>query len=300
MNTNFEVSENFISLEGEAKYTNRPTIYTRLARCNFKCSFFNNPTKERAKSGYAPLPFDPQDYDKLEDLPLIDIGCDSQYSVNPEFKHLWRKLSIDQLIDELENLLPHGKWIHPHTGLPVIYSLTGGEPTLHWKKLPLIFLHSRMKECRHILVETNAAVPSKQPFYDGIAQWLSEDSRRQWTWSISPKLSVSGETKDEALKPEIFRDMYALVERYPQQCDIYLKYVCDDVDSDFAEVEEFNRAYFEVLPEGAEVHTWIMPVACTDDQQNKIARAVATRCIRDGYGFSYRTQNALWGNGVGT
>lgn len=297
MMTVFEVSETFLSLEGEAAYTNRPTIYTRFARCNFKCWKFNNPLEERTGKGYAPLTFNPKDYTKLEDLPMIDVGCDSQYSVNPEFQHLWRKLTTDEVIDELLELLPGNSWIHPRTGMPYIYSITGGEPTLHWKKLPELINHDRMKDCRHVLVETNAAVPFKDSFLDGIRYWLTGSSLRKWTWSISPKMSCSGEIEEDAIRPEIVRKMYDLVEEFPHQCDLYLKYVAGDNEEDFAEIDRFNAKYFTAIPV---VDTWIMPMACTDGQQNEIVQAVANRCIQQGYYLSYRTQNAIWGNGIGT
>lgn len=131
-----EFSEIFMSLEGEGPFTSHPVNYLRLARCNFKCAGFNNPNKLRDSKGYAPLGFIPKDFTSLQDLPLISTGCDSQYSVNPEFSHMWEKLTTSEVAQRLVDNIPAKKWKHPKTGLPVICSITGGEPTLRAKQLP--------------------------------------------------------------------------------------------------------------------------------------------------------------------
>ena len=44
----------------------------------------------------------------------------------------------------------------------------------------------------------------------------------------------------------------------------------------------------------------IMPMACTTEQQQDIAKGVADLCMEYGFGFCLRLQNVLYGNGVGT
>lgn len=300
MTTKFELSEVFFSLEGEGPFTTHPTAYIRFARCNFQCPFFNNHNKVKDDKGYAPLSFNPSDYTKLTDIPLIQMGCDSQYAVNPTFAHMWEKLTTDELVDRVIDLLPHKSWVHPRTGLPVILSLTGGEPTLKWKTIPELLNHPKMAGCKHVLVETNCAVPFKREFVQEASMWLMQDPERVWTWSNSPKLSSSGHTWDEAIKPKIAMmqtEMRGDLTR--SRVNQYFKFVVGPRSSDFVEVKGAMEAYYDAgVPRNTPV--WIMPEACTQEQQQAIDQQVAKMCMDEGFLFCYRFQNALWGNGVGT
>lgn len=300
MSKPIEVSEIFMSLEGEGPHTTRPTAYVRFARCNFTCSKFNNPTNERDNKGYAPLTFNPKDYSTLSSLPVISRGCDSQYAVNPAFAHIWEHLTIDQIAEQVKAMLPRGEWVHPVTGLPVILSLTGGEPTLHWKRFREILDHPTISQCKHVLVETNCSVPLNDALIADVNQWLKDDPTRKWTWSNSPKLSASGEPWDKAIRPEIaVRQLLVADGVKPEQVEQYFKFVCNDSQADFDEVAQAMAAYHGAgVPNQPNI--WIMPAACTDAQQNEIAQQVAKMCMDHGYLFCYRFQNALWGNAVGT
>lgn len=295
-----EVSEIFMSLEGEAQFAAHPTVYIRFGRCNLKCPHFNNHNKEVTDKGYAPLGYDPKEFTSLNQVPIVTMGCDSQYAVNPAFAHIWEKLDTDELIDRLIDLLPRKSWVHPVTGLPVILSLTGGEPTLKWKFLPQILFHPKMKECKHILIETNCTVPFKSEFTDNITKWLEEDEDRMWTWSNSPKLSASGEAWEDAIKPEIaMRQLEAGGQHYKRQVNQYFKFVIGPRDEDLKEVEKAMDEYYAAgVPQPSPV--WLMPEACTQDQQKTIDQEVAKMCMDHGYMFCYRFQNALWDNTIGS
>lgn len=293
-----EVSEIFMSLEGEGPHSNHPTVYVRASRCNFKCNGFNNPSKLTQPSGYAPLTFNPKDFNHLNDIPLVDCGCDSQYSVNPEFSHMWTKMTMDEIALELDKKIPHGMWVHPRTGAETILSLTGGEPTLHWKAWPELLSHPLLEDCRHILIETNCAVPLNTEFIMAINQWLFADKRRKWTWSNSPKLSDSGETWEDAIRPEIAAKQ-RWVTGEQGQVEQYFKFVVEPTDQSFSEAMKAMEFYYEAgVPR--DVQIWAMPMACSEEQQQLIARQVATMCMDYGFLYSHRIQNSLWGNGVGT
>lgn len=295
-----EISEIFMSLEGEGPFTQCPTAYIRFGRCNFKCPSFNNHNNEFSSRGYATLGFDPKAFKTIHEIPLITKGCDSQYAVNPEFAHMWEKLTTDELVDKLIDLLPQKSWVHPVTGLPVILSLTGGEPTLKWKFIPEILNHPKMKDCRHVLIETNCAVPFKREFTMNLSNWLVADSRRILTWSNSPKLIASGELWEDAIRPEIATMQREVIgDATANRVNQYFKFVVGPNDADFAEVKKAMAEYHNAgIPKNTPI--WIMPEACTQEQQQQIDQAVAKRCMEEGYMFCYRFQNALWGNGVGT
>jgi organic radical activating enzyme len=293
---NFSWVEIFRSQEGEGPYSNRNVVYYRSVGCNFECAGFNNP--DGVKITKEVLGFDAKNFIEVTQLPEITIGCDSIYAWHPDFAHMWQRSTVDEVHDEFEKLLPYGKWVHPISHQPYILSLTGGEPTNQQKHLPTMFLHERMADCRHILIETNCAVTLKQPFIDAICTWLSQDNRRKWTWSNSPKLSISGESHEAAIRPEVALMQRQVIDKFPLQCDQYFKFVCDASDAAFDEVQTTMVEYFSAgIPSDIEV--WIMPMACTDDQQKKIAVDVAEMCLQRGYLFSYRIQNALYGNAIG-
>ena len=300
-NRKIEISEIFMSLEGEGPHSNRPTVYIRASRCNFKCPMFNNHVNTQLQpNGYAALTFKPKDYATLQDIPLVDRGCDSQYSVNPEFAHMWTRMDVNEIVADLISKIPHGKWIHPVTGTPVILSLTGGEPTLLGKFWPDLLAHPDMVDCRHILIETNCAVPMKSDFLMAINQWLSGDPKRKWTWSNSPKLSDSGEAWDEAIRPDI-----ATKQRWTSggpvkgQFEQYFKFVVEPTAESFGEVLKAMNEYWDAgIPRDVEI--WAMPMACSEEQQQAIAQQVANLCMDYGFLYSHRVQNSLWGNGVGT
>jgi organic radical activating enzyme len=297
MSNVFEVSEVFMSLEGESKYTFHPTVYARLAVCNFKCPKFNNPDNQVTANGYATLTFNPSDYSNIKAMPFISAGCDSQYSVSPEFRHTWAKMTGSELAAELVSKLPHQSWLHPKTNLPVIFSITGGEPTMQWKWLHEIFRDPAMSGCQHILMETNCAVPFKESFTQQIDEWLSEDASRRWTWSNSPKLSVSGEPWSKAIKPQIAVNQMNI--RNINQVDQYFKFVVTNTRESFDEVLRAMDEYWAAgIPQDTQI--WAMPMACTGQQQTDVAREVAELCLEYGFLYSHRIQNVLWDNIVGT
>lgn len=289
-------SEIFRSQEGEGPWSNRNVVYLRTAGCNFTCAGFNNPNGLEITNEV--LGFDPKNFINVLELPPIEIGCDSIYAWDKRFAHMWKRSTIDELIDEFEKLLPFGKWIHPKTKQPYILSLTGGEPTQHQARLIELFNHPRMVDCRHILIETNCSRDLTDKFITAINDWLAADNRRRWTWSNSPKLKISGEDRASAIRPSVALKQSEVVNAHPQQCDQYFKYVCDASDDAFAEVEDVTAEYVAAgVPDDREI--WIMPVACTDDQQKKIAVDVAEQCLQRGYLFSFRIQNALYANCIG-
>lgn len=297
----FEVSEVFFfffSIEGEAKYSGYSTIYARLARCNFSCPMFANHNKEVTSDGYAPLNFVPADYNRLEDLPIIEMGCDSQYSVNPAFAHLWKKLNTDELAQTVcDHLSPVG-W--QGGTVPTIFSITGGEPTLKWKQLIELINHPLLADCLHILIETNCAVPINLKFIAAINKWLCADPRRKWTWSNSPKLSSSGEQWDKAIRGEIAHAQ-TLVTGLPghDQVDQYFKFVCGPTQQDFTEVETAMEVYRNAgIRKDASIY--IMPVSAIAEQQQAVAQQVAEMCMQRGHIYCHRVHLDVFGNAIGT
>lgn len=293
----YEWSEVFMSIEGEGPHAGSPTAYIRFARCNFACAGFNNAQKDVTPEGYAPLGFNPKQYNTLQEIPLITSGCDSQYAVNPEFSHMWFEGDETKLGEAVTAVLPHKQFINPKTGKDVILSLTGGEPTLRAKFIPTLMKSPAFVDCRHVLIETNCAVPLNHQFLRDINQWLHQDSRRTWTWSNSPKLSGSGEEWNKAIVPAIAVSQGLLYGT--GQVNQYFKFVCSPSERDFAEVDKAMAAYYEAGI-SRDVDVYIMPMACQQEDQTGISSLVAAKCIDRGYIYCHRVHLDVFGNTAGT
>jgi organic radical activating enzyme len=301
----FEWSETFISVEGEAQFVGHPTAYIRFARCNFKCAGFNNPNNLIEPSGYAPLEYDPALTNRLEDLEPNEMGCDSQYAVNPDFTHIWHSGDENDLAEEVFSLLPRGQWNNPDTGTATILSLTGGEPTLRIKNWKALLDHPLLETLSHLLIETNCSVPLKHEHMTMLGDWIDSGSskhveERTVTWSNSPKLSNSGELWKAAIKPEVANSQL-LVDEFQLSGNVnqYFKFVCDDSDKSFDEVAKAMAQYHDAgIPKNTPVY--IMPESCVTSQQDEIAKNVALKCIDRGYILCYRVHMPLFANAIGT
>lgn len=290
----YEWSEVFLSIEGEGPYSGHPTVYIRFAKCNFQCMGFNNPEMKPITNEV--LGFNPANYKSLKELPMITIGCDSIYSWDKRFAHMWHKGDENDLANATLDVVPHRSWLHPVTGQPVILSLTGGEPTLRAKTIPTLLEHELFNDLEMLLFETNCSVPLKQEFIDQLNEWTDKNYARTVVWSNSPKLSVSGEKWKEAIRPEI-----AVMQRGVWECEQYFKFVCGPRESDFDEVEKAMDAYLDAgIGEEETVRVYIMPEACTEEQQFDIAAEVAKMCMDRGYIYCHRIQNSVFGNTIGT
>ncbi len=284
----YEWSEVFMSIEGEGPY------YVRFTGCNFTCMKFNNPENLNTTTNDG-LGFNPEDYNNLKDVPLITRGCDSIYSWDKRFSHLWHKGDVDVLVKEIIDIAPF--FVHPTTGQKLILSITGGEPTLQWKKIPQLLNHKELYNLKHVLIETNCSVPFKEEFIESLATWLYGRANRKFTWSNSPKLpSVSGESWEKAIQPKIA----SMQRQLGHKGDQYFKFVCDDSDEAFDEVETAMNEYINHDYALSLAPVYIMPMACTEQQQEGIAARVAQKCIERGYIYCHRIQNSVFGNGVGT
>lgn len=293
----FSWSEVFMSIEGEGPHSGWPTVYIRFTGCNFQCKGFNNPEMLDTTSEEV-LGFNPTDYKNIYDIPLITKGCDSIYSWDNKFRHMWTEGDENELAKVVMDTIPHHSWTHPVTGQPVILSLTGGEPTLRAKHLPALLNHPLFDELKYILVETNGSVPFTDKFIIDLNKWIRKD--RKIIWSNSPKLSISGEDWDKAIRPDVIELQTHTDIFTPHNFEQYFKFVCGPTVEDFDEVEKAMNAYYDSGSIQRYARVYIMPVACLEEQQQEIASKVAQMCIERGYIYCHRIQNSVFGNGVGT
>lgn len=293
-----KVSEMFYSIQGEGRYVGVPSVFLRTFGCNFTCGGFGMPPGSISIEREA---VDPDKYERFEDLPLVHTGCDSYASWDPRFKHLSPVKDHRTVVTELLALTPNGKW-QQYNGNPVHLVITGGEPLLGWQKIyPDILDDPRMLDLDYITFETNGTQRLDEEFCEYIEHWhtmwrgTTEGDHQQFVgrwremqFSVSPKLSVSGEKWEDAIRPEI-------VAQYQNYGFTYLKFVAESV----ADFHEINRAVGEYRQAGFMGPVYVMPVGGTTQGYDANKLGIAEEALRQGYFYSPRLHVDLWGNGWG-
>ncbi len=70
-----KVAEIFYSLQGEGKWAGVPSVFLRSFGCNFECRGFGMPAGEHTDNPEQ-IAKDVDKFNKYEDLPLTEFGCD--------------------------------------------------------------------------------------------------------------------------------------------------------------------------------------------------------------------------------
>lgn len=282
----FKVSEVFYSAQGEGRFVGVPSVFFRTFGCNFKCPGFGLPAGEKTT--------EPDDigkvvhlYKTFNDLPLAQTGCDSYASWHPAFKHLSPTYSVEQSIDAMLDLTPNNHWMQ-NNGNDVHLVITGGEPLLGWQMLyPTLLSNPRMRDLHNLTFETNGTQHLHKEFKDFLSDnyHLPKDNI---TFSVSPKLSASGEKWEDAVKPEV-------VVEYQQRGHVYLKFVIDNI----LDFDEVDRAVKEYRSAGFYGQVYVMPVGGTDKAYFSNTRHIADEALARGYRYSPRLHVDIWSNGWG-
>jgi organic radical activating enzyme len=277
-----KISEIFYSAQGEGRYVGVPSIFMRTFGCNFTCSGFG--CSPGARSTEADRVAETVHlYKTFEELPLVETGCDSYASWHPAFKHLSPTYDNSDIVARMTELLPNHSWYQPN-GNPVHLVITGGEPLLGWQRAYpelLDILHTQ--GLRHVTFETNGTQELTDDFRRYLSNWFGEI-----TFSVSPKLSVSGESREKAIRPEIIRD-------YETWGVTYLKFVVEKIQ-DFEELDTVVRQYRD---HGFAGPVFVMPVGGVVSVYDGNRINVADEALRRGYWYSPRLHVDIWGNGWG-
>jgi len=279
-----KVAELFYSIQGEGRYMGVPSVFLRVFGCNFKCAGFGMPKGELSVAADE-IAKDVDKYKTYEELPLVATGCDSYASWHPKFKHLSPNRESDELANTMTDMLPEKKWRDEHL------VITGGEPLLGWQRAyPDLLEHERMKDLKEITFETNGTQALTTEFKDYLVSWLNGGHPlREITFSVSAKLSCSGEHPDEAIQPDV-------VCEYESYGFTYLKFVVATQE----DAEEALEAADIYRAAGFKGPVYLMPVGGTESVYNMNARSVADFAMKNGLRYSDRLQVPLFKNEWGT
>ena len=298
-NQRLRYSEAFYSVQGEGRFVGVPSVFLRTFGCNFRCMNFGlerHPDRaEKLKQG---IKYNPEvkaliddgvldKVDTFEDLPIIHTGCDTYASIYPEFKKYMMDKTIDEVVDHVLSLTPERKWTMSN-GQDVHFILTGGEPLLGWQRFYVdLFEHPKMKDLKNVTFETNTTQTLHKDFED----YLRKQDRFEVTWSCSPKLSVSGEPWNTAIKPEIALSYY----RIPNS-QMYFKFVVADA----TDVDEVTKAVAEYNQVGIDVPVYIMPLGGRSEEYKLNTKKVAELAMARGWRYTPRLHVDIFGNAWGT
>lgn len=279
-----KVAELFYSIQGEGRYMGVPSVFLRTFGCNFKCSGFGMPAGELSTEVEA-IAARISEFKHYNELPLVSTGCDSYASWDPRFKDLSPMLTTDAIADAIVNTLPEKSWQDEHL------VITGGEPLLGWQRAyPDLLNHAKMQALKEITFETNGTQRLDPKFKEYLLNWGIE--QRGWnrlTFSVSAKLSCSGEARSEAIRPDIVRE-------YEEVGYTYLKFVvATEADAEEAiETVDIYRA------EGFSGPVYLMPVGGVESVYTLNNRRVAELAMKAGLRYSDRLQVPLFKNEWGT
>ena len=279
-----KVAELFYSIQGEGRYMGVPSVFLRTFGCNFTCSGFGMPAGcKSTESEFV----DPKMYRLYEELPLVSTGCDSYASWDPRFKHLSPMVETDELAERIVSTLPFKEWRDEHL------VITGGEPLLGWQRAyPDLLEHPAMANLKEITFETNGTQEISKEFGEYLNKWEQKHNGmfdREITFSVSAKLSCSGEERSKAILPEVV----CLYEDYGYT---YLKFVVA-TEADAQEALEATTIYRDA---GFTGPVYLMPVGGVESVYSMNNRKVADFALKNGLRYSDRLQVPLFKNAWGT
>lgn len=292
-----KVSELFYSIQGEGRYMGVPSVFLRTFGCNFTCGGFGMPKGEHSTERDT-VALKATEYKSYKELPLVSTGCDSYASWDVRFKHLSPLIEVKELVESIIELLPK-KWPMPGWGDEHLV-ITGGEPLLGWQRsYPELLDHTQMRALKELTFETNGTQELHSDMIAFLEYWKKDMYPRQGllkprdynslTFSVSPKLSPSGEKYEDAIKPEI-------IMQYDNIGYTYLKFVVTKE----TESEEIWTAVEDYRSAGFRGPVYLMPVGGVEQVYSMNNKDVAEMAMKMGFRYSDRLQVPLFKNAWGT
>lgn len=305
----FRYSEIFgNTIQGEGHYTGIPTVWVRFWGCNFNCNGFGQ--KNPLDPSTWNLPYqdiNASDFTNINELPVFKQGCDSSYSWSKKFEHLSKQSTAAEIANELEILLkndfnPNGLFKHPKSNQWTHLALTGGEPMMNQTAIIELYKEFARRDNKpgYMTIETNGTQKLREKFIKELFNEVSDirlvtsgkilSKPTELFWSVSPKLSTSGESWKNAIKPDVVKE-YSELSPHGQ-----LKFVVNGSERCWDEVEEATNIYRK---HGINFPVWIMPVGATEESQRQIQAEVCEEACRRGYNTAARVHAWIFDNAIG-
>lgn len=284
------------TIQGEGHYGGLPTVWVRWWGCNFNCAGFGQKDPDDPSSWELPYKnINVSNYECMEDLPVFEFGCDSSYSWAKKFAPLSHKGTAKHIADKIQLLLtnkhnPNGQFCHPKSNQWTHMAYTGGEPMMSQNAIIDVMeeFRQRWNPPRYVTIETNGTQLPRKVFFEFFNNKGTFPG--ELFWSVSPKLSTSGESWEAAIKSDVVKQ-YWLMSTNGQ-----LKYVVDGTKKCWDEVDAatdlFRKAHIK-FP------VWIMPVGARVKEQKQIQAGIAEEAIRRGYNVATRIHCFLFDNVIG-
>lgn len=269
----FPVLEMFCSIQGEGKWTGKPSIFIRVAGCNLRCVFGNS----RCDTPYSSFELEKPQWDTVYSVADAFMKL---YEQNPNVKHI---------------------------------VFTGGEPMLYKEQIKLfIELICKDTNGFYYTVETNGTLPAIEPWDDSdygywidlwsISPKLSTSVDHNCKFLTEAQRDNHNKTRInyDNLASYIIATKKAIVENEDFENDVnpsyQLKFVYSGEDS-VGEIKDIltnlsneHNIDFDDLNN----HVMLMPEGTTNDQLKDIQQECAKVCIREGWQFCDRLHIRLW------
>ena len=287
-----KIAELFYSVQGEGRYMGMPSVFMRTFGCNFRCKKFGRPRDEEivgANPEVAAVMTRISEFKSYNELPLVSTGCDTYAAIYPEFKDLSPYRSPEEIVTDIMAMLPYRQWRDEHL------VITGGEPLLAWQQIyPVLLSRPEMLRLKEITFETNGTQLLYPEFRHFLLNWTLNPTfgRRgpnALTFSVSAKLTCSGESREDAIRPDV-------VMQYQEIGHTYLKFVIAQ-EQDAEEALEVLEIYRR---EGFTGDVYLMPVGGVESVYSLNNRRVAELAMQHGLRYSDRLQVPLFKNEWGT
>lgn len=251
------IDEIFLGQQGEGSRMGVPSVFVRTGGCNLVCAGFGCRV-------VSPV-----------DNKTIISGCDSIHAVNTKhFKHTWNYYDqAMELINDINNVIPsleHGN----AEKTDIIF--TGGEPLLHHRDIVLINTIEYFVSRGHkVYFETNTTIH---------IDFNKFDIYKQVSFSMSVKMSTSGEDVNKRWKPDVAND--------------YLKYTKGSYFKFVLSADSIKKESEEVFTFLSQVPTfglvYLMPLGETEAEVKQNAQAVYEFALSKGLRYSDRLHIRLY------
>lgn len=266
------VTEIFSSLQGEGRFVGVPSLFIRFFGCNFRCPKFNN-------GGILEKNYN-KDVKKFIDLLnnleikefeeyfkfIVETGCDSYYSVYPEFKKYFKNYTYNELKEIVDEAIKKGYDI----------VITGGEPLIYRKNNDFLNLINYIIEKGvRLTIETNG-------YYDLI--FLKEIH-----YSISPKLFSSGNFLKNN-EEKYFEYLDRICENFSKVSDnSWLKFVItSSYEDDLKDIIRIEKKLENEYNIKMKDKIYLMPCGNNLESYKLLRRSVYDICMELGYNYSPR------------